>query len=372
MSELSRELLAIAGRLEKLSRKADALKVPLARLEEAANATGKAWSGSWLGYHASVYYENLQPPPPGAHFSMEWGFKQLRTIETTTGAWREFDEDTITGSIYKAAGNPSLTAARSLAESAETAFVDDKPEVLSLLSTAISEREDPFISDLKKEVEQTVALSQVEIIHRLRPSGQIMSRDSLAISQGFRTPPHISVLADVLALGQAPMACDRLAKIARQAASHLARKKRSGGARQMGTTVFIGHGGSLLWRELKDYIQDRLHLPWDEFNRVSPAGVTNTARLSAMLDTASIAFLVMTGEDDLADGKIHARMNVVHEAGLFQGRLGFNRAIILLEEGCEEFSNLHGLGQIRFPKGKIRAAFDDVRQVLEREGLLER
>ncbi len=64
-------------------------------------------------------------------------------------------------------------------------------------------------------------------------------------------------------------------------------------------------------------------------------------------------------------------MNVVHEAGLFQGRLGFTRAILLLEDGCEEFSNVQGLGQIRFPRGNIRAAFEEVRQVLEREGILE-
>jgi predicted nucleotide-binding protein len=79
----------------------------------------------------------------------------------------------------------------------------------------------------------------------------------------------------------------------------------------------------------------------------------------------------MTGEDEATDGALHARMNVVHEAGLFQGRLGFSRAIILLEVGCEEFSNIHGLGQIRFPKGNIKAVFEDVRQLLEREKILE-
>ena len=78
----------------------------------------------------------------------------------------------------------------------------------------------------------------------------------------------------------------------------------------------------------------------------------------------------MTAEDEQADGNHHARMNVIHEAGLFQGRLGFARAIILLEEGCQEFSNIQGLGQIRFPKGNIKAAFEEVRQVLEREGLV--
>ena len=55
-----------------------------------------------------------------------------------------------------------------------------------------------------------------------------------------------------------------------------------------------------------------------------------------MLDGAAIAFLVLTAEDERADGKLQARMNVVHEVGLFQGRLGFSRAIVMLEEGSEE------------------------------------
>jgi predicted nucleotide-binding protein len=78
----------------------------------------------------------------------------------------------------------------------------------------------------------------------------------------------------------------------------------------------------------------------------------------------------MTAEDEQPDGRMRARENVVHEIGLFQGRLGFKRAIVLLEEGCEEFSNIHGIGQIRFPKGNIGAKFEEIRQVLERESQL--
>ena len=90
-----------------------------------------------------------------------------------------------------------------------------------------------------------------------------------------------------------------------------------------------------------------------------------------MLDAAAFAFLILTAEDEQADGRLYARMNVVHEAGLFQGRLGFARAIVLLEDGYEEFSNIHGLGQIRFPTGDITAAFEEIRRVLEREGVIE-
>jgi predicted nucleotide-binding protein len=89
-----------------------------------------------------------------------------------------------------------------------------------------------------------------------------------------------------------------------------------------------------------------------------------------MLDAAAFAFLVMTAEDEQTDGEVRARENVVHEVGLFQGRLGFSRTIVLLEDGCGEFSNIHGLGQIRFPRGDITAKFEEIRKVLEREEVI--
>lgn len=134
--------------------------------------------------------------------------------------------------------------------------------------------------------------------------------------------------------------------------------------------IFIGHGRSSVWRDLKDFLQDRLNLEWDEFNREPVAGRSNKEVLSEKLSNARFTFLVMTGEDQHADQTTHARENVIHEAGLFQGRLGFERAIILLEEGCTEFSNVQGISQIRFPRGNISAKFEEIRQVLEREGII--
>ncbi len=138
----------------------------------------------------------------------------------------------------------------------------------------------------------------------------------------------------------------------------------------MGKRVFIGHGRSPVWRELKDFIHDRLGLAWDEFNRESVAGFTTLERLEKMRSEAAFAFLVMTAEEQHADDSIHARPNVIHEAGLFQGSLGPRRAILMLEDGCSEFSNIIGVSQIRFPPGSIRASFEEVRRVLEREGLI--
>lgn len=135
--------------------------------------------------------------------------------------------------------------------------------------------------------------------------------------------------------------------------------------------IFIGHGRSPQWRELKDFLSERLNLQWDEFNREAVAGLTTFERISAILEETNFAFLIMTAEDEHNDSTIHARQNVVHEVGLFQGRLGPKKAIILLEDGCKEFSNIVGLSQIRFPKGQISTVFEEIRRVLEREKIIE-
>src|SRR5262249_47154022 len=64
-----------------------------------------------------------------------------------------------------------------------------------------------------------------------------------------------------------------------------------------GTKIFIGHGHSLAWLELKNFITDRLKLPYDEFNAKPSAGIANVARLEEMLNNAAFAFLVFTAED---------------------------------------------------------------------------
>lgn len=167
---------------------------------------------------------------------------------------------------------------------------------------------------------------------------------------------------------------DELKKRMAQLESYIESLERSGSRvflnKAVGNRIFIGHGRSSMWRELKDFLNDRLGLPWDEFNREAVAGIATFERISEMLDTASFAFLIMTAEDQHYDSSAHARQNVVHEVGLFQGRLGARKAIILLEEGCSEFSNIVGLSQIRFPNGHISAVFEEVRRVLQREGLI--
>jgi predicted nucleotide-binding protein len=332
---------------------------------------GAAWSGSAIGYHARVYYEGFDEPPPGAHFSSEWGFQDAFS-NPTAGYWREYAYKDVVDVVRRMAGTPDLGPAKRASADARRTLEEAKAEIKSILSAFLGERPDEVIEGLREEAEKVLAGTEQQFRQAISPSGQIMSRDMKALTDGVFVAPHYAVQAEGLGLSAPFDACDELADVATRAAAHITRlgSARRVATKTAGTAVFIGHGRSLLWRELKDFIDDRLGLPWDEFNRVPVAGITNIARLVEMLDAAAIAFLVLTAEDEQVDGSVAARQNVVHEAGLFQGRLGFTRAIVLLEEGCAEFSNIQGLGQIRFPKGRISASFEDVRQVLEREGLI--
>jgi predicted nucleotide-binding protein len=130
--------------------------------------------------------------------------------------------------------------------------------------------------------------------------------------------------------------------------------------------VFIGYGGrSQAWRDLRDFLM-RLGVEVETFQSETRVGQTITEVLIGMLDRANFAFLVHTAEDDMGGGRMRARENIVHETGLFQGRLGLDRAIIVREEGTEQFSNVHGLQEIRFPPGQIQAAFGEVIEVLRK------
>ncbi|EHL30025.1 TIR domain-containing protein [Legionella drancourtii] len=130
--------------------------------------------------------------------------------------------------------------------------------------------------------------------------------------------------------------------------------------------VFIGHGRSDDWKIIKDDLQDKHKITIESFESGARAGHTIRDILEEMSTTSNFAILVLTAEDELKDGSIRARQNVIHEAGLFQGKLGFNRAIIVLQEDVEIPSNLDGIQQLRY-KENIKEVIGDILATIKRE-----
>lgn len=130
--------------------------------------------------------------------------------------------------------------------------------------------------------------------------------------------------------------------------------------------VFIGHGRSDDWKIIKDDLRDKHNINVESFESGARAGHAIRDILEEMSNSSNFAILVLTAEDEQKDGGYRARQNVIHEAGLFQGKLGFNRAIIILQQGVEMPSNLEGIQQLRYEK-KINEIIGDILATISRE-----
>jgi hypothetical protein len=134
--------------------------------------------------------------------------------------------------------------------------------------------------------------------------------------------------------------------------------------------VFIGHGRSKLWARVQLFLQQELGLNTVSYESESRAGLSIVPILERMLLEATFAVLLLTAEDETTDGTHRARQNVVHEAGLFQGHLGFQRVVMLVQDGLEEFSNVAGVQYISFRGEQVEQSFWELQRALRREGLI--
>jgi predicted nucleotide-binding protein len=356
------EAIAAIGRNGSLAKAMEALDGAIAKIAESS-------SNSWLGYQSCVYYRGFQRPAPGDYFTQEWGFNSVFAAPVSEN-WAEVEYDEVREAIMRLAGQPDTDAIEQAGSRAREAFERHRDELVVILTILIEQTHAATLEELRDEAKKLKSFNATQILDNLAPTS-FRTRDSIAADQGRRPPHHVRVSA-WLAEHRLPFKnLEAIATLARRAASYLSRRatvRASAAASEH--CVFVGHGRDPQWKDISEFLSRRLRLTVEEFNRESAAGLTTTERLQQMLAKATFAFLIMTAEDEHADATKHARENVIHEIGLFQQKLGNRRAIILLEEGCREFSNIAGVVQVHFPKDYIKATFEEIRQVLEREGVL--
>ena len=157
------------------------------QLREAVRDVGASSSGSWIGWHSRMYYGNYEEPAVAETWDSEWG-----GIHGFSDLWRERSLAEVQEESERRAGVSLAdlgTAADRVRESCEPL----QRETLTVLSP---------ICDLAGLEKEAAMLSQIEkikwivspgnFIRAIQP-GQMMSRDSQAISQGMQVPLHINV-----------------------------------------------------------------------------------------------------------------------------------------------------------------------------------
>jgi len=134
--------------------------------------------------------------------------------------------------------------------------------------------------------------------------------------------------------------------------------------------VFIGHGRNKLWARVQIFLKDELSLNTMTFESEFHTSESIVPILDDFLSKSIFAVILLTAEDETSEGKIRARQNVIHEIGLFQGRIGFKKVVLLKQEGVEEFTNIAGLQYIPFAKENVEKTFYELQRTLKREGII--
>lgn len=157
----------------------------------------------------------------------------------------------------------------------------------------------------------------------------------------------------------------QFAKVTRDFIRTLDAERRSG-ARPPG--IFISHGTNPEWFAVQRFIEDRFDSPVSFFESAPWGGHEVSEALSKYLERCSLAVCVLTADDLASDGRKFARQSVIHEVGLFQGHHGFDRVVLLVEEGCDFVPEAAAPYAIYYPKNRVNRAFYQLAEIIKSLG----
>ena len=135
--------------------------------------------------------------------------------------------------------------------------------------------------------------------------------------------------------------------------------------KEMSDSIFISHGhADLLKYQLKDFVREKLGKTAVVLSEQLNNGMTIVEKLEAASEKCNKAIILLTKDDEMADGRMRGRQNVIHEIGFFQGKYGRRNVVLLCEEGVESFSNISGIVYIKFNRDHFPEVFEPLRNEL--------
>ena len=168
------------------------------KLVEICTKLNQVFSGSWLGYHSSIYYKDFQYPPTNSFFNPEWGLGDpYRPIARhgSIGNWTKYTENEIDIEISKNLGEEKnlkkiLNKIEGLDRELQYSVL--KTKFFSMITTLTSHINDTFLEEQYKKIKEMPF--ENDIIAKYAPTLRA-SRDSLAVHQGWKIPRHIQLLS---------------------------------------------------------------------------------------------------------------------------------------------------------------------------------
>lgn len=164
-------------------------------LRDKAQKLSDSWSGSWVGFHANLYYGDFEKPTLGESFSVEWGL-----INGIPDKWQERSfEDVktkIEAGIVKTNFEYIFEKVKPMVKQAESL----RNHIATELSFVKSDKSLPDEAKLLEKIDEIKFGTSADVfVNNLQPS-QAWTRDSEAASQGLKVPHHIKYQAQTMAV----------------------------------------------------------------------------------------------------------------------------------------------------------------------------
>ncbi|MEJ0000909.1 MAG: hypothetical protein WDO13_18125 [Verrucomicrobiota bacterium] len=154
---------------------------------------------------------------------MEWGLHETFGHGSTVGPWAEQTRDGVIKAIHKIAGVKSLDDALISAARAKDGFEEVRTLAKSILSKVEKKyKGDKFFKEWVAKIDEPRNFSLQDVARHMIPAGhQYMTRDTIALQGGILLPPHMEVLAQIIAVKLPFTACEELGKTLHALAAHI-------------------------------------------------------------------------------------------------------------------------------------------------------
>src|ERR1017187_7576194 len=204
-----------------------------------------SFCGSCIGYHSRVYYRGLRAPAAGDHFSAEWGL-----MDTLSGRrsqnWIEYTPEQIENVAFTGVADDYERRLSSMSDRAQETFDEGRDTLLTIASVLLDNQKTSTLERLRDEIKGVEGrISASKFAQAMMPRGQLMSRDSMAVSQGLLVPPHLAMQAEQISTLSPFSGLEALVKCGRSLLSYMEiHEMVDKDTVKKADRVFIGHGKS--------------------------------------------------------------------------------------------------------------------------------
>jgi predicted nucleotide-binding protein len=375
IARMSRQDAATVIRLHELAQLcADALgrqeiaavKEAASQLIEASLSIGRAWCGSWWGYHSRLYVTNFRPQGPGDDFNTSWGVRLSRG-----GPWIEYDYAAVRQAILTKAG-VDVSAFDSASAEAERVCTLALSELTPILDSLSDSTGAGSLQAKQREVHHLQSQCTEKYWQQAeKPPTLPMAGDERALSEGIVTPLHIAFKAQIAWRLSFFSTAERLVAVSQYVAKYVERHQTPLPSSGFGDAkaIFLIHGQNDVMKEnVAAAIESVCKLRPTILHEQPDGGKTIIEKLEHYSAQVYFAVALLTADDRggaekklppglsrkqammlTKSGRLRtelrprARQNVILELGYFWGKLGRERVVILYEDGVELPSDALGI-----------------------------